>query len=95
MFAVGWAVVPVDGHSPWGQRTGWLEAAEVVEHPTDYLPYHPLRHYDPASNTCCPSWPADRQDTETVVAAVASGGVPDVGRMVHRHYLVAPCHAEQ
>lgn len=67
----------------------------MAEHPTDYPPYLPLRHYDPASNTYCPSWPADRQDTETVVAAAASGGVPDVGRMVHRHYLVAPCHAGQ
>lgn len=67
----------------------------MAEHPTDYLPYLPLRHYGLASNTCYPLWPADRQDTETVVAVAASGGVPDVGRMVHRHYLVVPCHVGQ
>lgn len=94
--AAGLAVVPADDHSPWGQRTGWLAAAEVAEHPTDCPPCLPWRHYDPASNTCCPSWPAGRQDTETVVAAAAaSGAVPDAVRMVHRHYRVAPCHAGQ
>lgn len=49
---------------------------EAVEYPTSCPPCHPSRHYDPASNTYCPSGLADRQDTETAVAA-ASGGAPD------------------
>lgn len=84
--------MPVDARSPWEQRTDWPAVAEAAAHPTDCPPCHPSRRYDPASNTCCPSWLADRQDTETVAAAVASGVVPDASRMVHRRSLADPCH---
>lgn len=84
--------MPAGARSPWGQRTDWPAVVEAAAHPTDCPPYHPWRRYDPASNTYCPSLPAGRQGTETVVAAVASGVVPDAWHMVHRHYRAVPCH---
>lgn len=89
------AEAPADARSPWAQRTDWPAVVEAAERPTDCPPCHPSRRYDPASNTYCPWWPADRQGTETVVAAAASGVGPDAGHMVHRRYLAAPCHAGQ
>lgn len=94
-FDAGLAAVPVDARSPWEQRTDWPAVAEAVARPTDCPPCHPWRRYDPASNTYCPSWLADRQGTETAVAAAASGVAPDVWHMVHRRYLAAPCHEGQ
>lgn len=89
------AALPGDARSPWEQRTDWPGVAEAVEYPTSCPPCHPSRRYDPAWNTYCPSWLADRQDTATAVAAAASDAAPYAWHMVHRRYLAVPCHEEQ
>lgn len=89
-FAVAWAVALGDDRNPSGHRTDSPEVVEAVGHPTAHLPYRPCRSCDPASSTCCRSWPAGTWDTVTVAAAAASGGVPYAAHKDHRHSQVVP-----
>lgn len=89
-FAVAWAAVLGGGRSPSGHRTDLPEVVVAVGHPTARLPCRPYRTCDPASSTCCRSWPAGTWDTVTVAAAAASGAVPYAERTGHRHCQVDP-----
>lgn len=91
--AVAWAAVLGDDRNPSGHRTDSPEVVEAVGHPTMHLPYRPYRSCDPASSTCCRSWPVGTWDIVTVAAAAASGGVPCAVHTDHLHFQVVPCPA--
>lgn len=91
--AVAWAAALGDDRNPSGHRTDSPEVVEAVGHPTVHLPCRPYRSCDPASSTCCRSWPAGTWDIVTVAAAAASGGVPCAERKAHRRSQVVPCPA--